>query len=74
MSRSITVPDEIYEKAVKMAAERHVPVDDLIATALADQMSAQEYITRRAARSSRETFLAALDQVPDSEPQDHDDA
>jgi hypothetical protein len=72
MSRNITVPDDLYEKAEKLAAERHVAVDDVIATALADQMAAQEYIARRASRSSKKSFLSALDQISDAEPTDQD--
>ena len=72
MSRSVIVPDDVYEKAARMAAERQVPVEDFISGALVDQMAAREYISRRAARSSHEAFLKALDQVPDVEPDGYD--
>ena len=72
MSRSVTVPDEIYEKAEKMAAERRVALEEFISSALADQMAAREYISRRAARSSEEAFRKALDKIPDVEPEGYD--
>ena len=72
MSRSVTVPDEIYEKAAKMAAERRIALDDFVSSALVDQMAAREYISRRAARSSEEAFRKALDKIPDVDPEEHD--
>jgi len=72
MSRSVTVPDEIYEKAAKMAAERRIAVEDFVSSAFVDQMAAREYIARRTARSSAEAFRNALDNIPDVEPEDYD--
>ena len=65
MSRSVEVPDEIYERAAKMAADRHVPLEDFVLSALVDQMAAHGVIARRAARSSEEAFHRALGQIPD---------
>jgi hypothetical protein len=70
--KSITVPDEIYEQAAKRAEERHIPVQDLILSAIVDQMAAQEHISRRRTRSSEESFRRALDQIPDHEPEERD--
>jgi hypothetical protein len=72
MSRSVTVPDEVYERAAKMAAQRRVALEDFVSSALIDQMAAREYISRRAARSSEEAFRKALDKIPDVEPEDYD--
>jgi len=72
MSRSVTVPDEIYEKAAKMAAERRIALEEFVSSALVDQMAAREYISRRAARSSDEAFRKALDKIPDVEPEEYD--
>jgi hypothetical protein len=72
MSRSVTVPDEIYERAAKMAADRRIALEDFVSSALVDQMAAQEYISRRAGRSSEELFREALDKIPDVEPGDFD--
>ena len=68
----ITVPDDLYEKAVKMAEAQRVPVDELFVAAFADQMAQWEWLETRAARGSREKFLAALSKVPDVEPEEYD--
>ena len=68
MSKQICVPDEVYERAERLANLRHVAVEDFIAAALADQMAAQDWMARRAARSSEQDFLWALDQAPDVPP------
>lgn len=72
MSRSVAVPNEIYERAAKMAAARRVPLEDFVSSALADQMAAREYTSRRATRSSEEAFRKALDKIPDVKPEDND--
>jgi hypothetical protein len=72
MSRTPTVPDEIYEKAARMANERHVPLEDFVSAALHDQLAARESISRRAARCSESAFQEALDEIPDAEPDARD--
>jgi hypothetical protein len=42
------------------------------ASAFAAQLGAWERLQRRAARGSREKFLAVLDAVPDTEPEEQD--
>jgi CRISPR/Cas system CSM-associated protein Csm2 small subunit len=49
MSMSVSVPEELYRKAVQIAEAQ-----------------------QRAARGSREKFLAVLDKVPDVEPEELD--
>ena len=66
MSRSVTVPDDIYERAAKMAAERCIALEDFVSSALVDQMAGRDYLARRGARSSEETFRQALDMIPTS--------
>jgi hypothetical protein len=72
MSVSVSVPDELYEKAVEIANAQRVSVDEVFASAFAEQLSAWERLQQRAARGTREKFLAVLDKVPDVEPEDHD--
>ena len=72
MSQSVSVPDEIYRKAEELASVEKVSVDELVSAALAEQFAAREYLQKRAARASRDKFLAALHQVPDVAPEDHD--
>ena len=68
VSRQISVPDEVYAKVARVAGECHVPVEDLVGNALADQMAAREWVARRAARSNEDEFVWALDQAPDVAP------
>ena len=68
---SVSVPDELYHKAVEIAKAQRVSVDEVFASAFAEQ-PAWERLQRRAARSTRDKFLAALDKVPDVEPDDYD--
>ncbi len=72
MSITVSVPDELYQKALAIAQALHVSVDEVFASAFAEQLSAWERLQQRAARGAREKFLAALDRVPDVEPDDRD--
>jgi elongation factor P--beta-lysine ligase len=72
MSVSVSVPDELYQKAVEIAKAQRVSVDEVFASAFAEQLSAWERLRQRATRGAREKFLAVLDKVPDAEPEDCD--
>jgi hypothetical protein len=72
MNVNVQVPEELYQKAVEIANEQHVSVDDLFASAFIEQLSAWERLQQRAARGSREKFLAVIDKVPDVEPEEYD--
>jgi len=72
MSRSISVPDELYQKAAAIAKSQNVPVDEVFASAFLEQLAAWERLRHRASRGSRERFLAALDKVADVEAEDSD--
>jgi predicted transcriptional regulator len=68
MSVSIHVPDELYRKAVEIARAQNTSADEIFASAFAEQLSAWERLQQRAARGSRDKFLAALEQARDLEP------
>jgi elongation factor P--beta-lysine ligase len=72
MRVSVSVPDELYQKAVEIAQAQRVSVDEVFASAFSEQLSAGERLQQRAARGTREKFLAALDKAPDVEPDDYD--
>ena len=69
---SVSVPEELYQKAVEIAKAQRVSVDEVFAAAFVEQLSSWERLRQRAARGTREKFLAALDKVPDVEPDDYD--
>lgn len=72
MSVSVSVPEELHKKAVEIAKAQRVSVDEVFASAFVEQLAAWERLQQRAARGSREKFLAVLDRVPDMEPEEQD--
>lgn len=71
---SIRLPNSLHERARELAHREGISINQLIATALAEKMSAlltEEYF-ERANRGSRSRFDAALARVPDVEPEPHD--
>jgi hypothetical protein len=72
MSRSIAVPDDLYKKAVELAAKDRVSVEEFVSTVLANRVASRELIESRARLFDREAFEQALNVIPDAEPEDHD--
>ena len=72
MSVSVSVPDELYNKAIAFAEAQHVSVDEVFASAFAEQLAAWERLQQLAARGSRERFLAVVDKAQDVEPEESD--
>lgn len=69
MSVSINIPEELYDQARAIAEARRIPVEEVFATAFAEQFSSWQGLQERAARGDRGKFLAVLDKVPDVEPE-----
>lgn len=62
-------------KDQSLAQDDGVPLDQFIATALAEKIAvldADHYLRERAARGSREKFDRVLAMVPDVEPDEYD--
>ena len=72
VSVNIKVPTDLYAKAAKIASDRHISVDEVFASAFAEQLAVWERLKQRAARGDREKFRAVLDKVPDVEPDESD--
>ena len=72
MSKSIAVPEDLYNKAVEIAARDHVSVEEFMSALLASRFANREYIETRAQLFSREEFERALNAVPDVEPEPDD--
>jgi len=71
----IKLPESLRAAADEFAREAGVTVDQLMASALAEKVSAlagPEWLATRAARGDRKRFEAALRQVADAEPEDRD--
>ena len=72
---SLRLPNSLHERARELARREGVSINQLVAAALAEKMSAlltEEYLEARARRGSRTRFLAALAQVPAVEPDPED--
>jgi hypothetical protein len=72
---SVRLPDSLHQRVRELAVREGISINQLIATALAEKMSAlltADYLEERARRGSRAKFLAALAQVPDVEPEPDD--
>lgn len=68
---SIRIPDSLHQMAKSIAAEDHVSLNQFIASAVAEKVSAlatESYLKERAERASAQKFKAALAAVPDAEP------
>lgn len=72
---SVRLPDSLHQRVRELAVREGISINQLIATALAEKMSAlmtADYLEERARRGSQAKFLAALSQVPDVEPEPYD--
>jgi hypothetical protein len=72
MSKSIAVPENLYNKAAELAAKDHISVEELVSALLASRLASREYIESKADLFDRQEFERALAQIPDVEPEPHD--
>ena len=72
MSKSISLPDDMLQKAAELAAQEHMSLEEFVSAALSQQFAGREYLKARTARASSERFQAAMGQIPDVEPEEHD--
>jgi len=72
---SLRLPSSLH-KGVKQLAEREgVSMNQIIATAVAEKLSAlmtEDYLAERAARGNRERFEAVLKKIPKVAPEPRD--
>ena len=74
-SISLRLPESLHKRARELAERENISINQLIATALAEKMSALltgEYLAERAARGSRVKFQRVLKKVRDVKPLDAD--
>jgi hypothetical protein len=73
---SLRLPESLHQRARELAKREGISINQLIATALAEKISALdtiEYLEERAARSSREAYLEILSRVPSGPPDPGDE-
>lgn len=73
MNLSVSLPEELYRQIAELAARRQVSVQELAASALAQQLSGWQRIEQRASRGDRSAFLGVLDKVQDQPTQPGDE-
>lgn len=74
-SMNIELPDSLLRQAREMAEKEGVPLEQFIASALAEKMAAWksvEYLKERAAGGDRAKFQAAMNSVPETKPEEAD--
>ena len=72
---NVALPESLHKEAVALAARENISFDQLVATALAEKMSAlmtESYLAERAKRGSREKFERVLAKVRNVEPEEFD--
>lgn len=73
---SLRLPESLHERARQLAEREGTSINQLIATALAEKISALDtisYLEKRAERGSKEAFLDVLSRVPSATPVEGDD-
>lgn len=63
---SLRLPESLHKKARDLAAKEDISINQLVATALAEKMSALltgEYLAQRAARGNRRSYDRVLKKV-----------
>ena len=68
---SIRIPDSLHKQIRELAKRQNVSINQLVTLAVAEKVSAletEDYLKARADRASREAFAAALEKVPNAEP------
>jgi len=72
---NVNIPESLRRRAQSLAQDDGVPLDQFIATALAEKVAvldADRYIRERVARGDRAKFDRVLSKVPDVEPEEDD--
>jgi hypothetical protein len=73
---NLRLPESLHEAVRELAAKDKISINQFIAVAIAEKISAlqtEDYLNERAKRGSREKFEAALAQVADVDPVDGDE-
>jgi len=71
----IQLPDSLYQSLEQLAAQDGVSIEQFVALAVAEKISAlttKSYLQERGKRGDQARYKAILAQVPDVEPELHD--
>jgi hypothetical protein len=73
---SLRLPESLHKQVRDLAKKEGISINQFVATAVAEKMSAlltEEYLEARARRGSREAFERAMARVKNRAPETHDD-
>jgi hypothetical protein len=73
---NVQLPDSLYKNLQALASQDGISIDQFIATAVAEKLSAlmtETYLEDLAKRGSRQKYDAVLAKVPDVEPELYDE-
>lgn len=66
--KSVQIPDDLYEKAEKLAEADNVSVDRVVASALSAKIADWSRLRARAERGSMQKFRRVMAKVSDAPP------
>lgn len=72
---SLRLPESLHKKVKELAQQEGVSINQFVTVAVAEKLSAlltEDYLQERARLGSRSRYDAALAQVADVEPEEHD--
>lgn len=72
---SLRLAESLHKRVRELAKREGISINQLVATALAEKISAlmtTDYLERRAKRGSRKKFDAALSRVREGKPPEYD--
>lgn len=72
---SLRLPESLHRRVKELASEEGISINQFVATAVAEKMSAlltEIYLQERAARGGRARYEDVLSRVPDVEAADED--
>lgn len=72
---NVQLPDSLYKNLQALAEQGGISIDQFIATAVAEKITAlttETYLEELAKRGSRNNYEAVLAKVPDVEPEPYD--
>ena len=72
---SLRIPNSLHEQIRQLAKQEGISINQFLASAAAEKMSAlltEEYIEARAKRASLKKFRNVLKKVPNSDPEECD--
>jgi len=72
---SLRLPDSLHEGVRKLAKQDNISINQFVATALAEKMSAlttETYLDERAKRGSKKKVEHVLSKIKDAEPSEND--